>query len=96
MTDTQQLPPTIYSNNVELRVSPYDFKMTFGEVVGLNGSSGLEVLAKCTVYMSPQHAKAFADMLVKNLAEYEVNVGKIPLPLAEDIQPVAKKKPAKK
>ncbi len=75
--------PTIYSNNVQLRVSPWDFKFTFGEVIEVTEDS-FEIKDKVVVYMSPQHAKAFADVMVKNLAQYEKNVGKIPNVLAKE------------
>lgn len=75
--DAEKTPPTIYSNSVSLKVTPWDFKMTFGELIDAT-QDPIEVDEKVVVYMSPQHTKAFTAVLVNNLAEYEKAVGKIP------------------
>ena len=69
--------PTIYCNNVETRVSPWDFRLTFGEVLEVTEDS-LSVKTKAIVYMSPEHAKAFTQVMLSNIAEYERSIGRIP------------------
>lgn len=70
---------TVYSNSVQLEVSPWDFKFVFGEIKEASPIK-LSIRDLIGVYMSPQHAKVFADVLNKNLKEYEEKFGKIPGP----------------
>ena len=71
--------PTLYCNNVQMRISAWDICLFMGEIVEANAEA-LVVKNKTTVYMSPQHAKVFAQMLTNNIAEYERVIGKIPNP----------------
>ena len=71
--------PPVYANNVTLEMTPWDFKLRFGEVVEITEEK-LRVLERVTVVMSPQHAVALAEVLARNILAYEKNVGPIPRP----------------
>lgn len=71
--------PSVYTNNVEVTATPWDFRLTFGEVVNAT-KSGITVRPNIRVVMSPQHAKAFANVLLNNVAEYEKRMGAISIP----------------
>lgn len=65
-----------YANSVQVRVSVWDFFLTFGlahqespEQVTIENNQG--------VYLSPQQAKALWNMLGQNLAQYEQAFGTI-------------------
>jgi hypothetical protein len=71
-----------YANSVQVRVNLWDFFLMFGTVnqtapdaVTINNFQG--------VYISPQQAKAFLNILSQNLSQYEATFGEIKLePLA--------------
>ena len=67
-----------YANSVQIRVSMWDFHLTFGilrqespEVVSIENHQG--------IYLSPQQAKAFWNILGQNLAQYQQTFGNIAL-----------------
>jgi hypothetical protein len=67
-----------YSNSVQIRVSTWDFHLTFGtlrhespEAVAIENLQG--------IYLSPQQAKAFWNVLGQNLAQYQQTFGNISL-----------------
>lgn len=66
--------PTVYSNNVHVGVTAYDFALTFG--VGV----GDEVERQVVVHMSPQHARSLHLLLERFLGVYEREIGTIALP----------------
>ena len=68
----------IYANSVQIRVSMWDFHLTFGtlrqesaETVNIENLQG--------IYLSPQQAKAFWNVLGQNLAQYQQTFGNIAL-----------------
>jgi hypothetical protein len=69
----------VYSNNVALQVTPWDFKFDIGRLIEASAER-LAYEVGVTVYMSPQHAKLFALMLARNVASYETQFGEIVLP----------------
>lgn len=72
---------SIYSNSAQLEVTPWDFRLIFGELKPeANKPPKIEQLV--SIIMSPQHAKALVQMLTTYLQEYEKNVGEIKLPVA--------------
>jgi hypothetical protein len=87
ITDATQSPEhqTIYVNNVALQVSPWDFKFDMGKLLEATKEK-LSYEVAVTVYMSPQHAKLFAQMVARNVEKYEQQMGEIVLPqeLASD------------
>ena len=69
--------PRIYANNLNLTVTPFDFRLTFGEVL-VADEEKLEILDKAVINMSPQHAKAVVAVLERNVRKYEKAYGTIP------------------
>lgn len=67
--------PTIYSNNVEVGVSPWDFRMRFGQIEEAD-ESHMIVKNVATVYMAVDHVRALVDVLQKNLAIWDELYGK--------------------
>jgi hypothetical protein len=67
-----------YANSVQVRMSLWDFFLSFGTVQQT-------VPEKVTIehfqgiYLSPQQAKALANILSQNVAQYEATFGEIPL-----------------
>lgn len=68
--------PTFYANNTSLGVSLFDFRLQFGELVEASMTE-LTVRARCTIFMSPQHAKVMAKLLSDKVKEYEQSHGEI-------------------
>ena len=67
----------LYSNQVNISVSPYDMKFDFSIIVKMDGNIfGIDNIA--TVMMSPQHAKSFAKLLNSQVNLYEESFGKLP------------------
>jgi flagellar protein FlaG len=67
-----------YSNSVQVRVNLWDFFLMFGtisqtqpDVVNITNFQG--------VYLSPQQAKALANLLNQNISQYEGTFGEIRL-----------------
>ncbi len=73
--------PKHYVNNTLVTTSLYDVKLVFGQVVNANGNK-LLVDPEVIVFMSPQHAKAIALMLDKQIKAYEERNG--PIPASDD------------
>ncbi|WP_031495594.1 DUF3467 domain-containing protein [Bryobacter aggregatus] len=77
-----------YSNSVQVRVNLWDFFLMFGTIsqtqpdtVNISNFQG--------VYLSPQQAKALANLLNQNIAQYEGTFGEIRLePLGGGSGPV--------
>jgi flagellar protein FlaG len=73
-----------YANSVQMRVNLWDFFLSFGtitqtspESVSINNFQG--------VYLSPQQAKALANLLNQNISQYEAAFGEIRLePVSAD------------
>jgi len=71
---------SIYSNSVNLDVTPWDFKFVFGGLVGQGPNKPPKIENRVEVVMSPQHAKALLNIFTTHLHEYEKRVGEIKLP----------------
>lgn len=69
----------IYANSVQLSMQLYDIVMDFSIS---NPDGTFEGGAK--VFMSPEHAKVFAQILVENIKGYEETFGPIPSAPTED------------
>jgi hypothetical protein len=77
LTNTADYRDT-YANSVQIRVSMWDFHLAFGtlrhespEEVNIENFQG--------IYLSPQQAKAFWNILGQNLAQYQQTFGNIAL-----------------
>lgn len=67
-----------YCNFVQSEISVFDFSFTFGiRTRALVERDSYDKVAE--IFMSPQHAKAFALMLQKDIEDYERNFGEIQL-----------------
>ena len=67
-----------YANSVQVKMSVWDLQLVFGTVQ--QNSPELVVLESFQgIYLSPQQAKALANMLVQNIAQYEQTFGVISL-----------------
>lgn len=84
-----------YANAVSLATNIYDVTFVLksqspqidqnGDIQVIDGEPVIIVNEELTVRMSPQHAKAFAVLLVNNLIDYEKKF-KVELPLPPELQ----------
>jgi len=65
-------PFNVYCNGISIATSPYDF--TF--LLNNNSPQGTTYLGE--IKMSPEHAKAFAYMLLEHVQRFEELFGEIP------------------
>jgi hypothetical protein len=70
---------SFYANNTAFAMSPFDFNLIFGEIVGAKDRK-MVVEQKVKVIMSPLHAKIFVQVMVENLKQFEATFGEIKLP----------------
>jgi hypothetical protein len=69
----------VYSNNVNLTLTPFDFVFVFGENQSVKDNILIaDIHTKVT--MSPQHAKVFAQLLIENVNKWEQTFGPIVTP----------------
>ncbi|HEY3770785.1 MAG TPA: DUF3467 domain-containing protein [Candidatus Angelobacter sp.] len=68
-----------YANNVEITVSPWDMRLRFGQILEADEEK-LVLEEYSTVFMSPQHAKAFAQILQAHIDKYEASFGQLKEP----------------
>lgn len=73
---------TAYSNNVQVKLSIWDLVMDFGMVTDADEERVI-VDNQIRVIMSPQHARSFSDVLVRQIARYEKLFGPIPRPASD-------------
>src|SRR5271154_6657435 len=85
----QQPPPKIqlsatadyrenYSNSVQVRVSLWDFFLLFG-TINQNAADSVAIANYQGIFLSPQQAKALANLLQQNVTQYEATFGEIAL-----------------
>jgi flagellar protein FlaG len=67
-----------YANSVQIRVSLWDFFLTFG-TVNQTQPDEVEIQNVQGIFVSPQQAKALFNILQQNIAQYENMFGEIPL-----------------
>ena len=75
--------PTFAPSQIRILVAALDITLLLGEV-RLDAGSVPEMTEICRIRLSPQHAKALAALLAKNVLEYESQVGPIILPEVEE------------
>jgi hypothetical protein len=66
----------IYANSASGAISPWDFLFKFGRATSPDDVT-VTVKEVVHLYMSPQHAKAFLDVVRAQVALYEANFGPI-------------------
>jgi hypothetical protein len=67
-----------YANSVQVRVSLWDFFLLFG-TINQTAPDAVNILNHHGVFLSPQQAKALANILNQNLSQYEQTFGEIKL-----------------
>ena len=67
-----------YSNSVQIRVSVWDFLLSFGTMTQTNPES-VQIANFQGIYLSPQQAKALWNVLGQNVVQYENMFGEIKL-----------------
>jgi flagellar protein FlaG len=67
-----------YANSVQVRVSVWDFYLTFGRLQAQSPDQ-VEVHNFQGIYLSPQQAKALLTILEQNVGQYEKAFGEIKL-----------------
>ncbi|HEY7334694.1 MAG TPA: DUF3467 domain-containing protein [Bryobacteraceae bacterium] len=87
---TPQQPPTkiqlsntadyreAYANSVQVRVSLWDFYLLFG-TINQTAPDAVSISNFQGVFLSPQQAKALANVLNQNVTQYETTFGEIKL-----------------
>ena len=71
--------PYFYTNSAYFQVSPFDFVIDLG-LIKEASADVLRIEELVRILMSPVHAKLFANLFARNVAEYEKTYGRIPLP----------------
>ncbi len=69
----------VYANNASFRTSIWDIAVDFGTIEAADEQT-IVVRNAVRVIMSPQHARVLAELLTKNVADYERQFGPIPQP----------------
>ena len=67
-----------YANSVQVRVSLWDFFLMFG-IINQTSPDSVTIANHLGVYLSPQQAKALANVLNQNVTQYEAAFGEIKL-----------------
>jgi|SRR5512144_1028616 flagellar protein FlaG len=77
-----------YANSVQVRVSLWDFFLLFG-TINQNTPDSVTIHNYQGIFLSPQQAKALANVLNQNVSQYEATFGEIrlePKPNASSVQ----------
>ena len=77
-----------YANSVQVRVSLWDFFLLFG-TINQNTPDSVSIHNFQGLFLSPQQAKALANVLNQNVSQYEATFGEIrlePKPPASSVQ----------
>ena len=67
-----------YANSVQVRVSLWDFFLLFG-TINQTSPDSVSIQTYQGVFLSPQQAKALANVLNQNINQYEATFGEIKL-----------------
>lgn len=67
-----------YANSVQVRVNLWDFLLMFG-LITQTAQDSVEIRNFQGIYLSPQQAKALANLLNQNITQYEAAFGEIKL-----------------
>src|SRR6476661_154729 len=77
-----------YANSVQVRMSLWDFFLVFG-TINQTSQDSVTIQNFQGVFLSPQQAKALANVLNQNVSQYEATFGEIrlePKPPASSVQ----------
>ncbi len=67
-----------YANSVQVRLNLWDFFLVFG-TINQTSPDAVTIRNFQGVYLSPQQAKALANLLQQNIQQYEATFGEIHL-----------------
>ena len=67
-----------YANSVQVRVNLWDFFLSFG-LLEQSAPDDVQIVSFQGVFLSPQQAKALANVLNQNIQQYESAFGEIHL-----------------
>ena len=67
-----------YANSVQVRVSLWDFFLSFGTIVQ-STNDAVSIKNFQGIFLSPQQAKALVNILAQNVTQYEGAFGEIKL-----------------
>jgi hypothetical protein len=67
-----------YANSVQVRLNLWDFFLVFG-TVNQTAPDSVNIRNFQGIYLSPQQAKALANLLNQNIQQYEATFGEIKL-----------------
>jgi hypothetical protein len=67
-----------YANSVQVKMSVWDFQLVFG-TMQQDAPDHVNLANFQGIYLSPQQAKALSNVLLHNLAQYELTFGKLAL-----------------
>jgi hypothetical protein len=67
-----------YANSVQVRVSVWDFQLTFG-LASSDSPDQVTIRNHQAIFLSPQQAKALLNVLGQNIAQYEQAFGTLNL-----------------
>jgi len=67
-----------YANSVQIRLNVWDFFLVFG-TVSQSAADAVQIRNFQGIYLSPQQAKALANLLNQNIQQYEATFGEIKL-----------------
>jgi len=67
-----------YANSVQVRVSLWDFFLLFG-IANQSAPDAVSIQNFQGIFLSPQQAKALANVLNQNVSQYESTFGEIKL-----------------
>jgi flagellar protein FlaG len=67
-----------YANSVQVRVSLWDFFLLFG-TINQTAPDNVSIANYQGIFLSPQQAKALANVLNQNVSQYEAAFGEIHL-----------------
>jgi flagellar protein FlaG len=76
-----------YANSVQVRVSLWDFFLSFG-TINQTAPDAVSIVNFQGIYLSPQQAKALANVLNQNLQQYEAAFGEIRLEPKQGASPI--------
>jgi flagellar protein FlaG len=76
-----------YANSVQVRVSLWDFYLMFGTITQ-NTPDAVSIQNFQGIFLSPQQAKALANLLNQNVSQYESAFGPIRLDPKHSDSPV--------
>jgi len=95
VSETPSDLPVYYANQLSLNSSLHDFVFSFGLKTPQSGGDPESENPQCIVYMSPQHAKVTAVILMRMVEEYEGQFGEMKIPEPPVVSKVWKSQEAK-